>query len=73
MSEKTSSDLAISAEETSNSFQCIYEVSEEYDNENSSQNSIDSSELADDSDDEVEVITEFYILNKKLNKIDNKK
>ena len=49
---------------------CDYESSEEDDYVNLSQNSIDSSELLDDSDDEGELITEIFILNKKLNKKD---
>ena len=46
---------------------------EEDDNVNSSEDSIDSSELVDDSDDEAQVITEFLILNKKLDKDDENK
>ena len=49
---------------------CDYESSEEDDLVNSSQDSIDSSELVDDSDDEGQLITEFYIINQKLDKID---
>ena len=49
---------------------CDYESSEEDDYVNLSQNSIDSSELLDDSDDEGELITEIFILNKKLDKKD---
>ena len=49
---------------------CDYESSEEDDYVNLSQNSIDSSELLDDSDDEGELITEIFILNTKLDKKD---
>ena len=61
-------------EETSivNLIPCDYDSSEEDDYPNSSQDSIDSSELVDDSDGEVELITEVYEINKKLDKIDEK-
>ena len=49
---------------------CEYDSSEEDDN--SSQNSIDSSELAEDSDGEVEVITYYKRLYKNLDKIGEK-
>ena len=49
---------------------CDYESSEEDDLVNSSQDSIDSSELVDDSDNEAEPITELFIINKKLEKVD---
>ena len=63
------------AEETSiiTLLQCEYDSSEEEnDYANSSQDSIDSSELVDSSDDEAELITEFYTLNKKVEKIGEK-
>ena len=61
-------------EETSivNLIPCDYDSSEEDNYANSSQDSIDSSELVDDSDGEVELITEVYEINKKLDKIDEK-
>ena len=61
-------------EETSivNLIPCDYDSSEEDNCANSSQDSIDSSELVDDSDGEVELITEVYEINKKLDKIDEK-
>ena len=50
---------------------CDYDSNEEDDFENSSQNSIDSSELSDDSDDESEIIiTSFKKLNKNSDKVD---
>ena len=52
---------------------CDYDSSvEENDYADSSQDSIDSSELVDDSDDEAETITEIYEINKKLEKMDEK-
>ena len=51
---------------------CIYELSEEDGYENSLEESIDSSDLVEDSDDEAEIITQFRILNKRLDKIDRK-
>ena len=52
---------------------CDYDSSvEEDDYADSSQDSIDSSELVDDSDDEAETITEIYEINKKLEKMDEK-
>ena len=51
---------------------CDYDSSKENNDVNLSQNSIDSSELVDDSDDEAETITEIYSLGKKLDKIDEK-
>ena len=52
---------------------CDYDSSvEENDYADSSQDSIDSSELVDDSDDEAQYITEIYQLNKKLDKTDEK-
>ena len=41
-------------------FPCDYDSSEENDYLNSSQDSIDSSELVDDSDNESQLITEIY-------------
>ena len=52
---------------------CDYDSSKENNLANLSQNSIDSSELADDSDDEDEIIKEIYSLGKKIGKIDEKK
>ena len=52
---------------------CDYGSSEEDDYTNLSQDSIDSSEIADDSDDKTILITKFCTLNKRLNKIDEKK
>ena len=50
---------------------CDYYSNEGDDFENSSQNSIDSSELSDDSDDESEIIiTSFKKLNKNSDKVD---
>ena len=50
---------------------CDYDSNEEDDFENSSQNSIDSSELSDDFDDESEIIiTSFKKLNKNSDKVD---
>ena len=65
-------DSDISTEETSiiNLIPCDYDSSEEEDYASLSQDSIDSSELVDDSDDEGQLITEFYIINQKLDKID---
>ena len=52
---------------------CDYDSSvEENDYADSSQDSIDSSELVDDSDDEAETITEIYEINKKLEKMEEK-
>ena len=51
---------------------CDYDSSKENNYANLSENSIDSSELVDDSDDEAETITEIYSLGKKLDKIDEK-
>ena len=73
MNKKNSADsesLTVSTEENSviNLFLCDYDSSEEDNYANSSQSSIDSSELVDDSDDEAEIISEFVILNKKLDK-----
>ena len=52
---------------------CDYDSSvEENDYADSSQDSIDSSELVDDSDDEAETITEIYEINKKLEKMNEK-
>ena len=51
---------------------CDNDLCEEDDYTNLSQNSIDSSELVDDSDDEAELITNFIRIHKKLNKIDEK-
>ena len=66
--------LNISIKKTSYNtlFPCIYELSEENDNSNSSQNSIDSSELVDDTDEGVEIISKFHILSKGLDKNDKK-
>ena len=51
-------------------FLCEFDSSEEDDYTNSSQNSIESSELVEDSDNEAELITEIFTLNKKYNKLD---
>ena len=51
---------------------CDYGSSEENDYNNSSQDSIDSSELVDNSDDETQHITEIYIINKKFDEIEEK-
>lgn len=52
---------------------CGYDSSEdEGDYENSSQNSIDSSELVDDSEDEVQLITKIYKINQELEKNNEK-
>ena len=53
-------------------FPCDYDSSEENDDANLSQNSIDSSELVDDSDNEGELISEIFALNKRLDKYDEK-
>ena len=53
-------------------FQCDYDSLEENNDINLDQDSIDSSELVDDSDDETQYITEIYQLNKKLDKTDEK-
>ena len=50
---------------------CDYDSFEEDYSENSS--SIDSSELAEDSDGETEIITYFHRLNKNLDKVDEKR
>ena len=52
---------------------CEYGSSEEEDYSNSSQYSIESSELGDDSDNETQLITQFCTVNKILDKIDEKK
>ena len=50
---------------------CDYDSTEEDDLENSSQNSIDSSEIADDSDEETEIIiTSFKKLNQNSDEVD---
>ena len=51
-------------------FPCENNSSEENDNANSSEASIDSSELVDSSGNEVQHITEIYPTNKKLNNTD---
>ena len=51
---------------------CDYDSSEENEYANSSQDSIDSSELVENSDDETQHITEIYIINKKFDKIEEK-
>ena len=53
-------------------FQCDYDSLEENNGINLDQDSVDSSELVDDSDDEAQYITEIYQLNKKLDKTDEK-
>ena len=73
MNKKSSADsysLTVSTEENSviYLFPCDYDSSEEDDYVNSSQNSIDSSELVDDSDNEAELISEFVVLKKKSDK-----
>ena len=72
MSNKNLSNVNLSKSSTGNFsiislIPCDYNSSEENDYENLSQDSIDSSELVDDSDAEVEIITEFYKINKKSN------
>ena len=67
--------LILSKEKTSiiNLLPFDYDSSENGDDYgNSSQNSIDSSELVDDSDDGAEFITEIYIFNKNVDKIGEK-
>ena len=78
MSKNTSPSVGsseISTEETSiiALVPCDYETSEENDYANSSQDSIDSSELVDDSEGEFEFIKEVYTINKILDKVDEKK
>ena len=51
---------------------CEYDSSENDDCSNSSQVSIESSELVDSSDNEAQNITEIHILNKKINKAEKK-
>ena len=53
-------------------FPCDNDSSDEDEFEKLSQDSIDSSELVEDSDNEAELIHYFCILNKRLNKIDEK-
>ena len=64
----------ISTEETSiiDLIPCDYDSSEENDYLNISQDSIDSSELVDDSDCEFEVIKKIYTINKILDKAEEK-
>ena len=64
----------ISTEETSiiDLIPCDYDSSEENDYLNISKDSIDSSELVDDSDGEFEVIKKIYNINKILDKADEK-
>ena len=67
MNKKSSADsesLTLSTEENSviNLFPCEYDSSEEDDYANSSQNWIDCSELVNNSDNDVEFITNFYII-----------
>ena len=66
--------LELSTEETSiiALIPCEYDSSQEEDYANPSQDSIDSSELVDDSDDEVQFITEAYKINENSKKIDEK-
>ena len=63
-----------STEETSiiDLIPCDYDSSEENGCLNISQDSIDSSELVDDSDGEFEVIKKIYTINKILDKVDEK-
>ena len=53
-------------------FPCDCDSSEENDYANLSRDSIDSSELVDDSDNEGELISEIFALNKRLDKYDEK-
>ena len=64
----------LSTEETSviTLIPCEYDSSEENCYVNSSQDSIDSSDLVDDSDGEIQIITEIFIENKNLGKDDKK-
>ena len=66
--------LIVPAEETSidSLLSCIYELSEEGNYENSSEESVDSSDLVEDSYDGAEIISQFRILDKRLDKIDRK-
>ena len=78
MDRKSSSNtdtLAVAIEEETfiiTLFSCDNDSYEGNDYINLSQDSIDSSELVDDSDDEAELITEFCTLNKKLDKMNEK-
>ena len=77
MSKKESSNIDLLTETTEENsiitlFPCDYDSSEENDYANSSQDSIDSSELVDDSDEVAEIINEIQIFNKKLEKTDEK-
>ena len=76
MNSKNSSNigsLAVQANEESSIIiliPCDYDSSEEDGNANLSKNSVDSSELLDDSDVEAEPITEIFTLSKKVKKKD---
>ena len=72
ISSKSNSSASTQEEETHiiTLIQCDYDSFDEDDDENSSQNSIDSSELAEDSDGEIEIITYFRKIKKNLDIID---
>ena len=74
LSSNSNSTSSTKEEETSIIFliPCDYDSSEQDDEENVSQNSIESSEVVSDSDDEVEMITYFERLNKNFNKVEEK-
>ena len=72
ISSKSNSSASTQEEETHiiTLIPCDYDSFDEDDDENSSQNSIDSSELAEDSDGEIEIITYFRKVKKNLDIID---
>ena len=73
ISSKSNSSASTQEEETHiiTLIPCDYDsFDEDDDDKNSSQNSIDSSELADDSDGEIEIITYFRKVKKNLDVID---